>query len=110
MRKLRKVLIHKKYRRRFYTNSHVLNAPFLKFTECTPSILVSKIPLVQRVINDTNLELFYKLNKDTEEGLADFGYYLNHYSVLEEEEDFLIYLRNYHQKPYWKLRQSRVLH
>jgi len=62
--------------------------------------LVAKIPLVQRVINDTNLELFYKLNKDLEDEFWDYGYFLNHYSVNEEEEDFLIYLRNYHKKPY----------
>lgn len=72
------------------------------------SNLLKKIFLSERVIFQTNLEFFYKLhtnlnsiNKAVELGL-----------LIENRVNnkFKIYLRDFHQKPYWKTRLARILH
>lgn len=63
------------------------------------NILIQKIPVSERLLSNYNLEFFYKLNKFTKEDLT---FISNNYELnLETESDeFLVYLRNYHQKPY----------
>lgn len=62
--------------------------------------IVKRIPLSDRVIDTSNVEFFYKLNKDLGLEFADYTNFS--FDLLEEDsdDDFLLYLRNYHQKPY----------
>ncbi len=117
-RKLRKLYIIKKLRkitflrrrRKKFVFSFSSNSAFTLFKERPLSnLLIKRIPLSQRVIEVSNVEFFYKLNKDFKrEILGGLENYFDDY--FEESDDLLIYLRNYHQKPYLKLRKARVAH
>jgi len=75
--------------------------------EC--NILVKRMPISQRVIETANVEFFYKHSKDTKAQLLHCTVMSNE-EIFDSDEDLLIYLRNYHQKPYLKLRKARVAH
>ena len=52
-----------------------------------------------RLVTQYNIEFYYKLNKNTHEDIIDAGTKLWDYKFFEKT-DMLVYLRNYHQKPY----------
>ena len=110
IRKIKKSVFFKKFRRK----SHKIFSMFNKFTiknsiTDTPSLLVKRMPLSERVITATNVDFFYKLHKNLDEEITLMSRNLE--SLAENDPfDFLIYLRNYNQKPYWKLRKSRIAH
>ena len=108
-RKLKKIMIHKKLKNHSVISLHSFVTLWSKCKDSEDSILLRKIPLTKKVINDSNLELFYKLNKNIDEQTFNSTLFLN-LNTFNVEEEFTLYLRNYHQKPYWKLRQSRVSH
>lgn len=67
--------------------------------------LVRRMPITTRVIEATAVEFFYKLNKKFNRYLAE-----TFTTADDHDTDFLVYLRNFHQKPYLKLRKARVAH
>lgn len=75
--------------------------------------LIHRIPITRRLMEEEYTEFFYKLNKDEVEELYIPDAFLedNIFEDVEDDEPFLhIYLRDYDQKPYWKLRIARTLH
>jgi len=106
---MKKTTFFRKIRRTFFSNFHTTSAFLKKFSEVNSNLLVRRMPVSQRVIDSTNIEFFYKLNKYTKEDITQgkFGYFED---TFDDSDDFLIYLRNYHQKPYLKLRKARVAH
>ncbi len=109
IKKLRKITFLRKTKKKFISLFSA-NIAFKLFNERPISnLLIKKLPISQRVIETTNVEFFYKLNKDFKrEILSDSQDYFEDY--FEESDDFLIYLRNYNQKPYLKLRKARIAH
>jgi len=106
LRKLKKTIKFKKFKKLNYTSAIKSRSFFLKNDNIIRNILIKKIPVSNSVISQYNLEFFYKLNKFTPalaatDRLSEF---------CAENSDFLIYLRNYHQKPYWKFRKARIAH
>lgn len=74
-----------------------------KFADIPTQILIKKVPLTNLAINDSALEYNYKLNKKNKRNKT----------VLKKhnlKKKLVLYMRNYHQKPYWKLRQARRTH
>ena len=111
LRKLRKSLIHKKFKklRGNFLNLFTLKS-FLKKKLTNFSPLINKIPLTQRVLNNSYLEFFYKFKKDIDLITFNFNSFINVKAYDLDSENFTIYLRNYHQKPYWKFRLARIIH
>ena len=111
LRKIRKLLIHKKKKK--YTLVFVNNIHgFLKKVTVNKTLpLVNRIPLTERVLNNSYLEFFYKNNKDGSNINYNYSKFLTLKSYEETgSQDLTIFLRNYNQKPYWKLRISRLIH
>lgn len=109
LRKIKRAVVFKKFKKRAHSTHFNLSTYAIQHVSGSYNLLVKRMPLSERVIIATNLELFYKLNKR----LKDEVIYLskNYDSTSYElEPDLLIYLRNYHQKPYWKLRKARISH
>lgn len=107
LKKLKRVLIFKKVKTRHYNLFLNNRAFFIKTCLISRSILVKKIPISERLFEQYNLEFFYKLNKNTKEEVL---YNALTYNTGSDVSDLVIYLRNYHQKPYWKLRKARRAH
>ncbi len=108
LKRVKRVLFFKRYRLRRFLNYFISSYFFFKKLAITSNTLVNRIPLTKKVINDSNLEIFYKLNKNLKEDLSQLV--KNPNNLVNDEIDFHVYLRNYHQKPYWKLRGARILH
>ncbi len=111
LRRIRKLLIHKKFKKTntfFYFNYQSFLKK-IKFKNQNP--LSNRIPLTQRVIENSYLEFFYKFNKEGYDIVSNYNEFLTLKSYnIYGDKDFTIFLRNYHQKPYWKLRTARILH
>ncbi len=105
LRKARRIIIFRKIKRRYYQNTAFNDTLLLNFSNTPKKILIKRIPVSERVLEAASVEFFYKLNKKTDEALID-DFAIN----IDEEEDLLIYLRNYHQKPYFKFRKARIAH
>jgi len=105
-------MIHWKVKKFFKKDSYSYSYFIKKINYLSKRVLISKIPLTKKVVNDSQLELHYKLNKYTEESAKNINKFTNvsYFGYSQKENDLIIYLRNYNQKPYWKLRQSRILH
>lgn len=102
---MKRIIVFRKLRTkrilfRSYTNMFTI---FVKLRG-TPT-LVRRMPVSARVIEATAVDFFYKLNKKFNRHLQD-----DFTPVEEPSTEFLVYLRNYHQKPYLKLRKARVAH
>lgn len=82
---------------------------FNKFKSIKNNLLLKKIPLSHRVILKNNVEFFYKLHKDTKRALLEFTT-IGDFTPISIKDKFRIYLRNFHQKPFWKLRKARIAH
>jgi hypothetical protein len=70
---------------------------------------MKKIPLTDKVCKRNDLEFFYKLNKKTSQNLN----IISKSNILNSNysnHKMRIFLRNFHQKPYWKLRKARIIH
>lgn len=108
LKKIRKFIRFKRFKRKNYFVLNKILIGSSKFFKIPKNILVQKIPLTHKVLNTYNVEFFYKLNKNTKkinlEDSNNFTWWTN------EDCKFTIYSRNYHQKPYWKLRTSRIIH
>jgi hypothetical protein len=109
--KLSKSLIHKKVSRKVINFLNVKYVGyFLKKTNNKSNPIVNKIPLTQRVINNSYLEFFYKFKKEKVHVKEHLNQFVNVKYFESEDDKFSIYLRNYHQKPFWKLRLARIIH
>jgi hypothetical protein len=80
----------------YYINNIRSRSIILRKDTSLKNILVKKIPISDRVVTQYSLEFFYKLNKFTPK----LAVTSNLLEFCLENNDFLIYLRNYHQKPY----------
>lgn len=104
-RKLKKVILFRKLKKRYFTKGATNDIFRILQLNNRAKNLIKRIPVSARVIEATAVEFFYKLNKKFNNHLAeDFAF------IEEEVTDFLIYLRNYHQKPYFKFRKARIAH
>lgn len=109
IKKMKKTTFFRKIKRKFFANFCTTVGFKTQFTEAGSNILVKRMPLSQRVIETTNVEFFYKLNKYTKgDLLSEMPDYFD--DAFDDSNDLIIYLRNYHQKPYLKLRKARVTH
>ena len=106
LKKFKKTITFKRFKKLYYISNIKSRSLFLRNDTAARSILIKKIPVSANVISQYNLEFFYKLNKVTPT-LAVTSH-LDEFCA--ENTDFLVYLRNYHQKPYWKLRKARIAH
>lgn len=109
LKKMKKVIRFRRYKCKHFkvltrTNYFWLNHPIFK-----KSTLMRRIPITDRLFSQHNVEFFYKLNKKADEELQillkNNCDYVSNYS-----KKLTIYLRNYHQKPYWKFRKARRAH
>lgn len=104
-RKLKKVILFRKLRKRYFIKGATNQIFRMLRLNGRAKNLIKRIPVSGRVIEATAVEFFYKLNKKFNNHLIeDFAF------IEEEVTDFLIYLRNYHQKPYFKFRKARMVH
>lgn len=108
LKKIRKFIRFKRFKKKHYIIFSKIMSLSFKFFKIPKNILVQKIPLTTKVLNNYNVEFFYKLNKKTKQSNIEESYNFSY--GFEEESPLFIYSRNYHQKPYWKLRKSRILH
>lgn len=76
-----------------------------------------KIPLTQKIINNSYLKFFYKRRKWSKRNKLPFFFEFQtlavpgYKNVLQRSKKKLtMFLRNYDQKPFWKLRTARHLH
>lgn len=95
---MKRVLFLRRYRFTFKNHFIYTISFFLKKSNLSNNILANKIPITSRVMKDSTLELFYKLNKNLKEDCEAFLSAKG--SKLDDYSDFTIYLRNYYQKPY----------
>lgn len=104
-RKLKKVILFRKLKKRYFVKT-AHNRPLLSLWLNNGSkTLIRRIPVSTRVIEATSVEFFYKMNKKFNRNLVE------DYDLVDEEvTEFIIYLRNYHQKPYFKFRKARMAH
>lgn len=106
---MRRAAIFKKFRKKSHKFHQMTQTFATQYMLGGSNLLVRRMPLSERVIIATNLEFFYKLNKKLNEEF--FGLVAGVDAPnFEPLSDFLIYLRNYHQKPYLKLRKARLAH
>ena len=109
LRKVKKLNILKKWKNYNYLNYCNFITILTKKIYFKNNILVKKIPLSKRVVVRNNLEFFYKLHKHTKKNLNDLT--TGQWRFLDNSQSRLkVYLRNFHQQPYLKLRKSRVIH
>lgn len=111
LKKIKKILIHRKLKKTSVFFSQNISFFSKKLTIEMKSSLTDRIPLTSRVIQNSYLDFFYKFSKED----TDIEYNLNTFSTLKSfekstDESLTIFLRNYDDKPYWKLRLSRILH
>lgn len=104
-RKLKKVILFRKLKKRYFVKT-AYNMPLLSlWLNKGSKTLIKRIPVSTRVIEATSVEFFYKMNKKFNRNLVE------DYDLVDEEvTEFIIYLRNYHQKPYFKFRKARMAH
>ena len=109
LKKIKKFMFFKKWKRSHYNEFFQCRTFFTKIIKPSKNILVKKIPISSRVISQYNLDFFYKLNKTIK---LDLQYTSKSYTTNSSDnfENFTIYLRNFHQKPYLKFRKARILH
>lgn len=109
LRKLKKFNIFKKKKNYNYLTYYNFITILTKKVYLSGNILVKKIPLSKRVVGRNNLEFFYKIHKHTKKNL---NYIHTGHSVFVNklQERWRVYLRNFHQQPYFKLRKARLVH
>ena len=109
IKKIKKISLFKKLKKTFFNISSLTSPLFRNFSSSSVNLLTRRIPLSRRVVDTTNIDFFYKLNKQLKNSLLakNLDYFSNNFSSAS---DFTIYLRNYHQKPYLKLRKARLVH
>ena len=109
LRKLKKFNIFKKKKNYNYLTYYNFITILTKKVYLKNNILVKKIPLSKRVVSRNNLEFFYKLHKHTKKNL---NYIYTGHSIFSNnlQERWRVYLRNFHQQPYFKLRKARLVH
>jgi hypothetical protein len=95
------LLIHKKKKTRTLTFLTNINGFFKKVTTRGTLSLANKIPLTERLIQNSYLDFFYKNNKKG----CNINYNYSNFLTLksygdENTQDLTIFLRNYNQKPY----------
>ncbi len=83
---------------------------FLKVTEFHNNNLFKRIPLTQRIVLRNNLEFFYRLHRKIALKIKDLTPIDNLNNFKSYGKKLKIFLRNFHQKPYWKLRLARITH
>lgn len=105
LKKMKRTIIFRKIKKRTFKTRTFYNYSYFNVEEVGKNILVKRMPVSKRMIENTSVEFFYKLNKKKNRNvIEDFDL------IDEERPDLFIYLRNYHQKPYNKLRRARVTH
>lgn len=99
LRKIKRAVVFKKFKKRAHSVYFNLSTYAIQHVSGSYNLLVRRMPVSERVIIATNLELFYKMNKRLKEEIVSLSkdYQSTSYEL---EPDLLIYLRNYHQKPY----------
>lgn len=104
-RKLKKIVLFRKIKKKLFQVNSFNDQFELTSTKSSQNILVQRMPVSTRVIEAASVDFFYKLNKKKNKFL------IEDFDITENNEpDLLIYLRNYHQKPYHKLRKARIAH
>lgn len=105
LKKLKRTIVFKKIKKKTFKTRTFFNYSYFNIEETGKNILVKRMPVSKRVIENTSVEFFYKLNKKKNRNI------IEDFDLIDEERpDLFIYLRNYHQKPYNKLRKARVTH
>jgi len=105
LKKLKRTIVFRKIKKKTFRTRAFFNYSYFNIEEVSSNVLVKRMPVSKRVIENTSVEFFYKLNKKKNRNvIEDFDL------IDEERPDLFIYLRNYHQKPYNKLRRARVTH
>lgn len=105
LKKMKRIIVFRKLKKRTFKTRSFLDQFGFSFDKTPTNILVKRMPVSKRVIESTSVEFFYKLNKKKNWNL------IEDFDIIDEDKpDLFIYLRNYHQKPYHKLRKARIVH
>lgn len=111
LRKIKKIFIFKKMKKIKSINfSFNFFNIFIKSNKKSNNNLFKRIPLSKRVVLRNNLEIFYKLHRKVHLKIKDLLVNKKSISMPPLKKRFKIFLRNFHQKPYWKLRLARIAH
>ena len=111
LRKLKKVFIFKKFKKiRSINFSFNFFNLFIQANKSHNNNLFKRIPLSKKIVSRNNLQIFYKLHRKTNLKIKDLLLNKNLTSSKPLKRRFKIFLRNFHQKPYWKLRLARIAH
>lgn len=105
LKKMKRTIIFRKLKKKTFETRSLFNNFEFDFDKAGNNILVKRMPISNRVIENTSVEFFYKLNKKKNRNV------IEDFDIIDEDKpDLFIYLRNYHQKPYHKLRKARIVH
>ena len=105
LKKLKRTIVFRKVKKRTFRTRSFFDAFEMDSSVLERNILISRMPVSKRVIENTSVEFFYKLNKKKNRNV------IEDFDIIDEERpDLFVYLRNYHQKPYHKLRKARIAH
>ena len=111
LRKIKKIFIFKKMKKiRSINFSFNFYNIFIKSNKNFNNNLFKRIPLSKRIVLRNNLEIFYKLHRKVHLKIKDLLVNKTFASTPLLKKRFKIFLRNFHQKPYWKLRLARIAH
>lgn len=109
LKKFKKFIIAKRFKTKHFKLSSRYRAFLMKYYQFNRKVLVQRIPISANLFSSYNTEFYYKLNKYTTENLLIAKKKKNYFNIKKKKK-LLIYLRNYHQQPYWKLRKARIAH
>lgn len=111
LRKIKRIFIFKKMKKiRSINFSFNFFNIFIRRNKNSNNNLFKRIPLSKRVVLRNNLEIFYKLHRKVHLKIKDLLVNKKFTTIPLLKKRFKIFLRNFHQKPYWKLRLARIAH
>ncbi len=109
LKKFKKFIIAKRFKTKHFKSNSRNKFFSIKCYQFNRKVLVQRIPISANLFSSYNTEFYYKLNKYTTENLL-IAKKKKSYFNIKKKKKLLIYLRNYHQQPYWKLRKARIAH
>ena len=111
IRKFKNIFKSKLYKFKSLTYGFNFNYLVRRFYDTPTTIITQRITLTRRLVEDSNLYYFFKFNKNYENHYQDLAKPSNlSTSKFSMNEDFTLFLRNFHKKPYNKLRLARLVH
>lgn len=112
-KKLKKMLSRRRKKIKIFFNKIRYSSSTFLHKNIHPKILNQKMTLTKRLVEDANVFFFFKVNKYPKDEYENYTWnFENKYKSKTESFDrgLTIFWRNYHKKPYNKLRIARIVH